>query len=83
MRLANFVEGLFFMVGFLVVCLVVLTSRPLQPLPARKTVPVIPVVECAPLTQFISRSDGNPITDERLSIAASTSPRSRNRRLRA
>jgi hypothetical protein len=38
MRWSNFVEGLFFMVGFLVVCLVVLTSRPLQPAPARRTV---------------------------------------------
>ena len=36
MRWTNFVEGLFFMVGFLMVCLFVLTSRPLQPLPARK-----------------------------------------------
>jgi hypothetical protein len=42
MRWANFVEGLFFMVGFLVVCLVVLTSRPLQPLPARRAVSTSP-----------------------------------------
>ena len=38
MRWANLIEGLFFMVGFLVVCLVVITSRPVQPLPARRTV---------------------------------------------
>jgi hypothetical protein len=38
MRWANFVEGLFFMIGFLVVCLVVLTSRPLQPVPVRRSV---------------------------------------------
>jgi hypothetical protein len=38
MRWANFIEGLFFMVGFLVVCLVVMTSRPLQPAPARRAV---------------------------------------------
>jgi hypothetical protein len=38
MRWAHFVEGLFFMVGFLVVCLVVMTSRPYQLVPARKTV---------------------------------------------
>ena len=56
MRWANFIEGLFFMVGFLVVCLVVMTSRPLQPLPARKTVPVIHVAECAPHT--IHKSTG-------------------------
>jgi hypothetical protein len=37
MRWANFVEGLFFMVGFLVVCVAVLTSRPLQPQPVRRT----------------------------------------------
>ena len=40
MRWANFVEGLFFMVGFLVVCLVVMTSRPHHQLvPAHRTVP--------------------------------------------
>jgi hypothetical protein len=38
MRWANFVEGLLFMIGYLLVCLVVLTSRPLQPAPARRTV---------------------------------------------
>ena len=38
MRWANFVEGLLFMVGFLAVCLVVLTSRPFQPVPARRAV---------------------------------------------
>ena len=38
MRWALFVEGLFFMVGFLVVCLVIMTSRPQQLVPARKTV---------------------------------------------
>jgi hypothetical protein len=42
MRWANFIEGLFFTAGFLVVCLVVMTSRSLRPLPARKTVPVTP-----------------------------------------
>jgi hypothetical protein len=42
MSWANFVEGLFFMIGFLVVCLAVLTSRPLQPIPARKAVPTYP-----------------------------------------
>lgn len=42
MRWANFVEGLLFMVGFLAVCLAVLTSRPLQPLPVRKTAPAYP-----------------------------------------
>ena len=38
MRWAHFVEGLFFMVGFLVVCLVVMTSRPHQLVPAHKVV---------------------------------------------
>jgi hypothetical protein len=36
MRWANFVEGLLFMAGFLMVCLVVMTRH--QLVPARKTV---------------------------------------------
>ena len=47
MRWANFVEGLLFMVGFLAVCLAVLTSRPLQPLPVRRLRRHIPVVTSA------------------------------------
>jgi hypothetical protein len=38
MRWANFVEGLLFMVGFLMVCLAVMTSRPHQLVPARRAV---------------------------------------------
>lgn len=33
MRWANFLEGAFFMIGFLIVCLVVMTRRQPQPPP--------------------------------------------------
>ena len=39
MRFANVLGGLVFMVGFLVLCLTVLMSRP-QPLPVRRAIPV-------------------------------------------
>jgi hypothetical protein len=42
MRFANVIGGFVFVVGFLVVCLTVLMSRPLQPVPVRRTVPVNP-----------------------------------------
>lgn len=38
MRVANFFEALLFMTGLLVVCLVILTSRSVQRVPARRAV---------------------------------------------
>jgi hypothetical protein len=42
MRFANVIGGFVFLVGFLVLCLTVLLSRPLQPIPVRRAVPVNP-----------------------------------------
>ena len=74
MRLANFIEGLFFMVGFLVVCLVVMTSRPLQPL--RRARPCrLSTSRSAGLTQFIKSTGRKSDHGRAARIAASTSPR--------
>jgi len=35
MRLSNVAEGLFFFIGFLIVCVVILTRRQPQPVPLR------------------------------------------------
>jgi hypothetical protein len=42
MRFANVIGGFVFLVGFLVLCLTVLVSPPLKPVPVRRTVPVNP-----------------------------------------
>jgi hypothetical protein len=42
MRFANVIGGFVFLVGFFVLCLTVLVSRPPQAVPVRRTVPVNP-----------------------------------------
>jgi hypothetical protein len=40
MRLANFIEGLLFMIGFLFLCLIILIDRSPRRMPAMAAVPV-------------------------------------------
>jgi len=42
MRLANIIGGFVFLAGFFALCVTVLMSRPLQPVPVRRTVPINP-----------------------------------------